>query len=198
MIGRRRVADRAAADRVSAGRVGAGRVGAEQATDGAAGGDTDRAAHRTAADARAARLRRRRRERGSIGAFVAVLAPPIIGLIGLVYDGGLALEGRQRALDMAEQAARAAGNHCDLGVLREESRCVIRDAAGARAIAEQYMGNGVTLENFYTTDCNPDCVTVAVRTRVHVDTVFLGLFGVSQFDIVMAERRATAVTGLAP
>jgi Flp pilus assembly protein TadG len=148
----------------------------------------------------AALRRRRRRERGAIGAFVAVLAPPLIGLVGLVYDGGLALEGRQRALDLAEQAARAAGNHCDLGVLRARSECVISDSAGAQAIAEQYMSNGVTLNNFYTTDCAPaatDCHTVVVRTEVKVKTVFLGLFGVNEFDIVMAERRATAITGLA-
>ncbi|HVQ93908.1 MAG TPA: pilus assembly protein TadG-related protein [Mycobacteriales bacterium] len=156
-------------------------------------------AEQRAAERRAA-LRRRRRDRGSIGAFVAILAPPIIGLIGLVYDGGLALEGRQRALDLAEQAARAAGNHCDLAVLRERSECVISDAAGARAIADKYMANGVTLDDFYTTDCAPaatDCHTVAVRTRVKVDTLFLGLFGLNQFDIVLPERRATAVTGLA-
>jgi Flp pilus assembly protein TadG len=149
---------------------------------------------------RRAVARRRRRERGAIGVFVAVLAFPIIGLIGLVYDGGLALEGRQRALDIAEQAARAAGNDCNLAVLRSRSECVISDAGGARAIADSFMTGGVTLENFYTTDCAPaptDCHTVAVTTRVKVHTLFLGLFGVDQFDIVMAERRATAVTGLA-
>jgi hypothetical protein len=152
-----------------------------------------------ASSARSA-ARRRRRERGSIGAFVAVLAPPIIGLIGLVYDGGLALEGRQRALDMAEQAARAAGNQCNLAVLRERSECVISDRDAAHSVAQRYMTNGVTLDDFYLDDCNPaptDCHTVAVRTRVKVDTLFLGLFGVNEFDIVLAERRATAVTGLA-
>ncbi|MEN3361486.1 MAG: hypothetical protein V7637_5468 [Mycobacteriales bacterium] len=156
-------------------------------------------ADRRAAERRAA-LRRRRRERGSIGAFVAVLAPPLIGLVGLVYDGGLALEGRQRALDMAEQAARAAGNHCDLAVLRSQSECVINDSAGARAIAEQYMGNGVTIANFYLTDCAgaaTGCHTVAVQTRVQVKTLFLGLFGINEFNILLPERRATAVTGLA-
>jgi Putative Flp pilus-assembly TadE/G-like len=159
-----------------------------------------RLADRAATDARAARLRRSRRERGAIGAFVAVLAPPIIGLIGLVYDGGLALEARQRGLDIAEQAARVAANHCDLAVLRSRSECVISDAAGARALIGDYETGGVTIEDFYITDCAPaptDCHTVAVRTRVKVGTVFLGLFGVNQFDIVLAERRATAVTGLA-
>jgi len=144
----------------------------------------------------------RRRDQGSIGAMVAVLAPPIIGLIGLVYDGGLALEGRQRALDAAEQAARAAANQCNLVVLRAESRCVITDSAAAANIAGQFMANGVTLEGFRTEDCvgtvaGQGCFTVVVQTRVVVETLFLGLFGVNQFDIVLAERRATAVTGLA-
>jgi Flp pilus assembly protein TadG len=140
------------------------------------------------------RSRRGRRDRGSIGVFVAVLAPPLIGLIGLVYDGGLALEGRQRALDVAEQAARAAGNDCNLALLRSQSECLITDEAGARRIANSYMANGVTLEGFSVTDGNH---TVAVQTRVQVHTVFLGLFGINEFDIVLPERRATAVTGLA-
>lgn len=148
-----------------------------------------------------ARPAARRRDRGAIGAFVAVIALPLIGLIGLVYDGGLALEGRQRALDLAEQAARAAANQCDLTVLRERSVCEITDATSgeARRQASDVVNvNGVTLDGFRLEDCNDvGCFTVVVRTRVHVDTVFLGLFGVDSFDIVMAERRATAVTGLA-
>jgi Flp pilus assembly protein TadG len=142
----------------------------------------------------AARRRHGWKERGAIGAFVAVLAPPIIALIGLVYDGGLALEGRQRALDVAEQAARAAGNLCDPQVLREDSDCQIRNAAAAQALAERYMGDGVSMVCFQITDGNH---TVIVQTRVKVDTVFLGLVGVSSFDIVVAQRAATAVTGLA-
>jgi hypothetical protein len=153
---------------------------------------------------RAADGRLRRRDRGAIGVFVAVMALPLIGLIGLVYDGGLALEGRQRALDLAEQAARAAANDCDLTVLRERSVCEITRGPGgteakARQDAEAITNvNKVTLEDFGLTDCNNvGCFTVVVRTRVQVETVFLGLFGVNQFDIVLAERRATAVTGLA-
>jgi Flp pilus assembly protein TadG len=147
-------------------------------------------------------FRRRLRDRGAIGAMVAVLAPPIIGLIGLVYDGGLALEGRQRALDAAEQAARAAANQCNVAVLRAESRCVITDEGAAREVADTFMANRVTMDGFRLEDCVPTvagdgCFTVVVRTRVVIDTLFLGLFGVNQFDIVLAERRATAVTGLA-
>jgi len=138
---------------------------------------------------------RRRRERGAVGAFVAVLAPVVIALVGLVYDGGLALEGRQRALDIAEQAARAAGNECDEALLHSRSECLITDQAAVQRIAEGYLGDGVSLaEPVSITDSNH---TVVVRTRVTVKTVFLGMFGVSEFDIVLPERRATAVTGLA-
>src|SRR5205823_2857915 len=109
-------------------------------------------------------MTRRRRERGAIGAMVAVLAPVIIALVGLVYDGGLALEGRQRALDIAEQAARAAGNDCDEALLRSRSECLITDQAGVERIVQGYMANGVSLaEPVRITDNNH---TVVVRTRV--------------------------------
>lgn len=139
--------------------------------------------------------RRGLRERGAIGAFVAVLAPVIIALIGLVYDGGLALEGRQRALNVAEQAARAAGNQCNEALLRSKSECLITDRAAAQAIVDNFMVDDISLaEPVRITDNDH---TVVVRTRVKVKTVFLGLFGVSEFDLVVPERRATAVTGLA-
>jgi hypothetical protein len=139
--------------------------------------------------------RRLQRERGAIGAFVAVIAPVVIALIGLVYDGGLALEGRQRALNIAEQAARAAGNHCDEALLRSRSECMITDEAGVNRIVSGFMTDDVTLAGPVRIVDNNH--TVVVQTRVRVKTVFLGLFGVSEFDIVLPERRATAVTGLA-
>jgi len=152
-------------------------------------------AERRRAARRAARHGDRRRDRGAIGAFVAVLAPVVIALIGLVYDGGLALEGRQRALNVAEQAARAAGNHCDEALLRSRSECLITDQPGVQTIVNEYMGGDISLaEPVRITDNDH---TVVVRTRVRVKTVFLGLFGVSEFDLVLPERRATAVTGLA-
>jgi Flp pilus assembly protein TadG len=130
-----------------------------------------------------------------VGALVAVMAPVIIALIGLVYDGGLALEGRQRALNVAEQAARAAGNDCDEALLRSRSECLITDQVGVQRIAQGFMTEDVSLaQPVEIVDNNH---TVVVRTRVRVRTVFLGLFGVSEFDIVLPERRATAVTGLA-
>ena len=133
------------------------------------------------------------RERGALGALVAVLAPAIIGLAGLVYDGGLALEGRQRADDVAEQAARDAANQCDQDLLRSTSKCVITDLGSARAAAAKYAINGVTITDVLIV---PPGDQVEVHTEVTVHTIFLGLFGVNEFHITVY-RRATAVTGLA-
>jgi Flp pilus assembly protein TadG len=135
------------------------------------------------------------RERGAIGAMVAVLAPPLIALLGLVYDGGLALEGRQRALDAAEQGARAAGNQCDPATLRNNSDCQVKDQGLAQQAANPFMVDGVTMVE--PVGISNGGHTVTVHTQVVVKTVFLGLFGVHEFRIQVAPRSATAVTGLA-
>jgi Flp pilus assembly protein TadG len=143
------------------------------------------------------RSARRTAERGAMGAFVAVIAPALIGLLGLVYDGGLALEGRQRALDAAEQAARAAANQCDVFILRTQSDCQISPAMQGIAAekAQAYMGNGVSMASPLRVENGNH--TVVVQVQVEVDTLFLGLFGLNRFTITLPERRATAVTGLA-
>ena len=134
-------------------------------------------------------------DRGSAGLFVAVLAPFLIGLAGLVFDGGLALEARQRALDAAEQAARAAGNQCNPALLRSRSECVITDQSLVDRVVGDYMRNGVEL------DGQPRITnqghTIVVKTRTTVDTIFLGLFGVNSFAVEVDAVQATTVTGLA-
>jgi Flp pilus assembly protein TadG len=135
------------------------------------------------------------RERGALGAMVAVLAPPLIALLGLVYDGGLALEGRQRALDAAEQAARAAGNQCNPAILRDNSDCQVTEQGRADDAAKPFMVDGVTMVGNVVIGNGGH--TVTVTTEVEVKTVFLGLFGVHEFRIRVTPRSATAVTGLA-
>src|SRR5690242_12101383 len=48
-----------------------------------------------------------RGDEGSISAFVVFLALALVIVCGLVFDAGGALADRQRAADIAEQAARA-------------------------------------------------------------------------------------------
>jgi Flp pilus assembly protein TadG len=138
---------------------------------------------------------RGRAERGALGLFIAVLAPALIALLGLVYDGGRALEARQRGLDAAEQMARAAGSQCDIAVLRAASECVVTDSGAATAAADRVRPDEVTRVGPVTIEDGGH--TVVVRTRVHVTTRFLALFGITDFDVTLQERRATTVTGLA-
>ena len=152
----------------------------------------------TTAPGRSARRRRRRGgvrrwDRGALGAMVAILAPAMIGLIGLVYDGGLALEGRQRVFDVAEQAARAGANACDPEAFYNGSRTCVLDPAAARTAVMAYSGDSdVTITS--VTILNDQ--TVRVEATTTVNTIFLGMFGVNSFNLQGA-RQATAVTGTA-
>ena len=83
------------------------------------------------------RLRRLRRqaERGSAALFVAIFAPAMIFMAGLVIDGGAAAGGEQRASDIAEQAARAGAGQCDVALLRSQGICFVDTGLVPAAVA---------------------------------------------------------------
>jgi Flp pilus assembly protein TadG len=58
-----------------------------------------------------------RDDRGSVAVFTAAFAFVVLLLIGLLVDGGNALNARERAADVAEQAARAAVTDLSVGNL---------------------------------------------------------------------------------
>jgi len=79
-------------------------------------------------------LRRRARgERGSVTVFTAVFAIAVVFLLALILDGGSALNAKQRAMDIAGQAARAAADTIDVQVLRSGGVAVIGPGACAAA-----------------------------------------------------------------
>jgi Flp pilus assembly protein TadG len=93
-------------------------------------------------------LRRRRGERGSVTVFTAVFAIAAVFLLALILDGGSALNARERAMDIAGQAARAAADTIDLQVLRSSGTAVIGPGACAAAasLVRSYghlLGNGL-------------------------------------------------------
>jgi Putative Flp pilus-assembly TadE/G-like len=139
-------------------------------------------------------LRRRTRggrDRGAAMLIVAVLSPVLLGLAGLVFDGGLALEAKQRAADAAEQAARAGANQCREFELRTRSQCVV-DGAKAREVIARFNAPGVQLIVI-----RAEGQIVEVKGQATTNTVFLGLFGYRTIHVESSVRRATAVTGLA-
>ena len=74
---------------------------------------------------RTARPVRGRGERGSVSVFTAVFAIAVIFLLALILDGGSALNAKERAMDIAGQAARAAADTIDLQTLRASGRAEI-------------------------------------------------------------------------
>ena len=143
----------------------------------------------------------RARDRGSAALFVAIFAPAMLFLAGLVIDGGAALEVRQRAADIAEQAARAAGQECDVGLLRSVSECRITSRSAAEAAATPYLqNNGVTAWQLELFDPPPGTtgqfygvrVTVTIRFR----TTLLGIVPGNDTMTITQTGEAVAVTGL--
>lgn len=149
------------------------------------------------------RLRTRRpgADRGSAALFVALFAPAMLFLAGLVIDGGAALEARQRAADIAEQAARAAGSQCNVALLRSAGECRLTDRAAAVRAAEPYLaGNGVTVSDLDFIDPVPGTFGqhygVRVTVTITFQTVLLGIFPSYETLTVTQSADAVAVTGL--
>ena len=140
---------------------------------------------------------------GSAALFVAIFAPAMIFLAGLVIDGGAGIEARQRAADIAAQAARAAAGQCDVAVLRSAGDCRLLpgDYAVARRAAAAYAGgngDGVSWDmQFSRPVASPDGYRgVRVTVTITFDTTLLGIL--PRFDTLTVSEtaEAVAVTGL--
>ena len=141
-------------------------------------------------------MRRLRADRGSTALFVAVFAPAMLFMAGLVIDGGAALESRQRAADIAEQAARAGANQCNVALLRSAGECRITDfGAVDRAVNPYRLTDGVTSLTPEPLDPVPGAAGqyygVRVRVVMKFDTVLLGI--VPRYKTLTIDESADAV-----
>ena len=85
------------------------------------------------------------RDRGSVAVFTVVFAVAVVLLTGLILDGGIAMNARERAADIAGQAARAAAGDIDVGALQTTGRAVM--AQGACAVADQLIQHYAQLDS---------------------------------------------------
>ena len=87
-------------------------------------------------------MKRPEGDRGTVAMFTTIFAVFVIALAGLVVDGGLAIHARQRAADIAEQAARAAADDVDVAYLRQTGKARIvatgEPCRRARLLASKY------------------------------------------------------------
>ena len=128
------------------------------------------------------------RQEGSITAFLAFFAVALFALMGLVLDGGNAMNAQQAAYDEAEQAARAGAGALSVDGLRAGSIAI--DTQAAIAAAQAYTVNSGHPGTASVADGK---VTVNVRYRI--PTSILGIVGISTLS-VSATASAVNVYGV--
>lgn len=138
------------------------------------------------------RRRRGRQERGGATVFVLGLAVVLFAMAGLVVDGGLAVNARQRVADDTEQAARAGAQHLSEESLRRDGAVAIDPSAAAVAARDHLLARDYPAGRIRV-GVQGNVVTVAAAREV--PTALLSLVGVNAFT-VRAEARARAAAGI--
>lgn len=115
---------------------------------------------------------RSRSQRGaSSSLLVAIIAPMLLVLVGLVVDGGGQLAAVRQAEAVAAQAARAGADASATQLIGQQASV----AAAARAGAEEHLRRARIAGTVTVTDG-----VVTVNTTVPYRTVFLGIIGQHQ------------------
>ncbi|MDL4814744.1 TadE/TadG family type IV pilus assembly protein [Actinomadura opuntiae] len=141
---------------------------------------------------RAAARARVRDDRGTIAMYTVLFTPIVLMLAGLLVDGGLAIHARQRAADLAEQAARAGANEIDTDALRATGEPVL-DPGRARTAACDLLGASGT--EVAASRCDADQQQVTVTVEITVKPQILGIIpGLGSFTLSSTET-AHPVTG---
>lgn len=135
---------------------------------------------------------RGRDDRGTIAMYTVLFTPIVLLLAGLLVDGGLAIHARQRAADMAEQAARAGANQIDTDALRDTGDPVL-DPGRARAAACDLLA--AYPDRITASQCDATEQEVAVTVRISVRPQLLGIIpGFGEFQLT-SSATARPVTG---
>lgn len=118
-----------------------------------------------------------RDEHGRVTAFVVVLTSGCLFFAGLVFDGGLALAAKTRAIAHAQEAARAGAQELDLATYRATG--MFRpDPGPAQAAAQRYLA-AVGATGAVTITGN----TVHVTVTATEPTQLLGLLGIGEITV---------------
>ena len=129
------------------------------------------------------------RERGSISLYFAITAFAAFVMLGFVVDGGAALATRERAADLATQAARAGADAFSPPTLRGQPTGLSADPAAAQAAANRVLA-AAGASGTVTVDGNQ----VTVRVTVSRSTVILSAVGLDDISQT-ASATATAIYG---
>ncbi|MFP5327438.1 MAG: pilus assembly protein TadG-related protein [Acidimicrobiia bacterium] len=122
-------------------------------------------------------------------AFVTVFTVALLGVAGLVFDGGLLLAAHHRAFNEAEAAARAGAQAVDVDALRAGAG-VRLDPFEAERRALDYLDS---IDRDGTVEVSGDTVRVRLAFRQHL--TILRVFGLGA-RTVDGEGVARAVSGV--
>ncbi|TDC64467.1 pilus assembly protein [Actinomadura sp. GC306] len=137
-----------------------------------------------------------RGDRGTIALYTVLFTPIVFVLAGLLVDGGLAIHARQRAADMAEQAARAGANQIDTDALRATGEPVL-DPARARAAACALLADH--RDQVTASQCDADEQEVAVNVQITVRPQLLGIIpGLGEFRMTSGATARPVTGGIDP
>lgn len=131
-------------------------------------------------------------DRGALSVFVVAFAVVLLVMAGLVVDGGLAINARQKVADDVEQAARAGAQRLDEASLRDRGEIVV-NAPEAAAAARQYLA----ARRYPTADVQVDGNRVRVHAQLRRPTALLSLIFIDHFtvDATGTARPAVGITG---
>jgi Flp pilus assembly protein TadG len=130
-------------------------------------------------------------ERGSIALYFAITTLAALVMAGLVIDGGAALATRERAADLATQAARAGATALTPTSLRDAPGQLQANPTAATTAADAVLTDGGATGEVTV---NGDTVTVTAHLPRH--TVILSAVGLSDISQT-ATASASAVLGTA-
>jgi Flp pilus assembly protein TadG len=132
------------------------------------------------------------RETGAATVFVVAFAVVLLVMAGLVVDGGLAINARQRVADDVEQAARAGSAHLDLAALRNGGLVRI-DPGPARTAAQNFLAKRDYPASGVSVTATDQQVTVSAQ--IEQQTALLSLIFIDQFT-VRAQGQARPAVGI--
>ncbi len=125
------------------------------------------------------------RERGSLSPFFVVVVLASFIMIGLAVDGGHKAQATQRAVAIADEAARAGGNAIDVRAATQTGDIRV-DPVEAIAAAQAYLASA-GVNGAVTVDDSGQ--TLVVETTIQIQTIFLNMIGV---DVMTVTGRGSA------
>jgi Flp pilus assembly protein TadG len=119
-------------------------------------------------------------DRGSISLFLAIFTVAAFALLALLVDGGTAINAKERAADIAEQAARAAANQIDVADLRSLAPSVVIGPGACQAaenIVAQYQLTSHTSASIKSCNAPVGATFATIQVSVHTTPTLPFFFG---------------------